>query len=121
MNLKFASMTICGPSFSATVQRKGDNGGRVTYVLTREGVRPGNFDVDYDLSGPGDFQVNPGSKVLCVEVANVTIYGDDGFGMHALVLRRLSSGKYERIGVVEWDEDIRSVSDVSETATVVVV
>jgi hypothetical protein len=121
MNLKFASVTICGPSFSATVQRKGDNIGRVTYVLAREGVRPGNFDVDYDLSEPGDFQVNPGSEVLCVEVANVTFYFDDGFGMHALVLRRLSSGKYERLGVVEWDEDIRSVSDVSETATFVVV
>ncbi|KAI9868480.1 MAG: hypothetical protein M1813_005924 [Trichoglossum hirsutum] len=121
MNLKFASMTIRGPSFSATVEQKGDNGGYVTYVLTREGVKPGNFDVDYDLSEPGDFHVSLGSEVLCIEVGNVTIYGDLGFGMHALVLRRLSSGKHERIGIVEWGEDIRSISDASETATFVVV
>jgi len=123
MNLKFASVTICGPSFSATVERRGreDDGRNVTYVLTREGVQPGNFDVDYDLSELGDFHVNSGSEVVCVEVGNVTFYSEDGFGMHALVLRRLSNGNYERIGVVEWGEDIRSVSDASEMATFVVV
>jgi hypothetical protein len=121
MNLKSASVTICGPSFSATVERRGDNGRRVTYFLTREEVEPGKFDVDYDLSEAGDFQVNSGSEVLCVEVRNVTFYSDDGFGMHALVLRRLPNGKHERIGVVEWGEDIRSVSDASEMATFVIV
>jgi hypothetical protein len=55
-----------------------------------------------------------------MEAENVTIYGDDGFGMHALVFRRLSNGKHERIGVVEWEEDIRKVSDIAEIATIVV-
>jgi hypothetical protein len=44
----------------------------------------------------------------------VTTYGDSGFGMHALVLRKLSSGKYERIGVAEWGEDIRGISNASD-------
>lgn len=57
----------------------------------------------------------------CIEAGNVTIYGDGRFGMYALVFRKLSDGKYERIGVAEWKESIRKVSDITKTATIVVV
>lgn len=121
MNLKSASMTIRGPTFTAIVQRQNSDDGQAKYDLEKDGVKSDKFHVDYDLSEPGAFQVNSGSLVLCMEAGNVTIYGYDGFGMHALVFRRLSNGKYDRIGVVEWDEDIRKVSNIAEIATIVVV
>ncbi|GAB1315535.1 hypothetical protein MFIFM68171_05745 [Madurella fahalii] len=121
MNLKSASMTINGPTFTASVQRHNSDNGQAEYGLEKDGVKSGKFHVDYDLSEPGAFQVNSGSLVLCMEAGDVTIYDDDGFGMHALVFRKLSSGNYDRIGVVEWDEDIRKVSNIAEIATIVVV
>jgi hypothetical protein len=38
----------------------------------------------------------------------------DGNGMFSLILRELANGKHERIGIAEWEENIREVSDAAE-------
>ncbi|KAK3318088.1 heterokaryon incompatibility protein-domain-containing protein [Apodospora peruviana] len=122
MKLKSGFVTICGPVFPAVLRLKEEEGKEEkTYVLEAEGVTPQTFDADYDFSVPGDFHIQPDSEVFGMEVANVTIYGDDGFGMHSVVLRKLASGKYERVGVAEWREDIRKVSDAAQVVEVTIV
>ncbi|KAF2271260.1 uncharacterized protein EI97DRAFT_462995 [Westerdykella ornata] len=120
LNLKSASITLHGPAFNATVQYTSNAHGCKTYALVIEGVKPGKFLVDYDISAPGDGHLPCGSELLCLEAGNVTIYGEDGFGMHALVFRKLPDGRFERVGLVEWAEDIRGAANQAETTILTV-
>lgn len=121
LGVSSAQMTISGPTFIATIQYQARDDGNARCRLEASGVSSNEFHADYDLTHPGAFQVSPDTSVLCMEAGNVTIYGEDGFGMHALVFRRLSNGIHERIGVAEWHEDIRKISDRAETISIVVI
>lgn len=79
-------------------------------------MRPGKFHVDYDLTEDGCFQVKSGSQVTCLEIADVEVYFEPGFGFYSLVLRECVDKKYERIGVARWDEDTRLVTNTAEVA-----
>jgi hypothetical protein len=114
LNLKSAYVIVSGPSFKATIERKVSNDECIDCVLTRDGVTSSLFTQDYDLSKLGPFHVEPGSNVICMEIANRLIYDMDGNGMFSLILRELANGKHERIGIAEWEENIREVSDAAE-------
>jgi hypothetical protein len=89
------------------VQHKDNSVGGVTYSSEVEGGQSSSFKVDYYVLELRGFQVNSGSKILCMKAVNLCIYSGDGFGKHAVMFRILASGKYEGIQVLEWHEDIQ--------------